>query len=392
MNTLHNQNLLFCPGPVNLDHSVWKSMIKNIGHREAEFSVLLKDLNSKLLKVFEVKNPRLFHPMVITGSGTAANETVLSTFHDKKVLVITNGEFGERLFAISKLHNPKTQSVAFTWGERFDLERVETVVKKSKVDVLVMVHHETSTGMLNPLEQVGGIAKKYNVELFVDTVSSSPVEKLDLENWNVTYCTASSGKAISALPGLGIILARTSALEKLKTKSTKIMYLDLYKLYLFSKKQLQTPNTPAVHLFFSLDAALTNILTIGLPAWRDKIRKRASQMRAAFSPLGLEPLLQGEDMSSVLTTVRLPKGVTFKHLKTVLRKRKIVIYGGKGPLKNKFFQVGHIGNLSEKHIKYFLSALRDAVSVRKTKRITISKKQVKKYSLLPFSPFVQNYQ
>lgn len=392
MNTLHNQNLLFCPGPVNLDHSVWKSMIKNIGHREAEFSVLLKDINAKLLKVFEVKNPRLFHPMIITGSGTAANETVIATFHNKKVLVITNGEFGERLLAIAKLHCSRTQAISFAWGEQFDLTRIESVIKKSNIDVIVMVHHETSTGMLNPLERIGAFAKKYDAELFVDTVSSSPVEKLDLENWNVTYCTASSGKAISALPGLGIILARTSALEKLKMQSAKMMYLDLNKLYLFSKKQLQTPNTPAVHLFFSLDAALTNILTIGLSAWREKVNRRAAQMRVSLVSLGLSPLLRGEEMSSVLTTVRLPRNVTFKHLKDVLRKRKIVIYGGKGPLKNKFFQIGHIGNLSDKHIKYFFSSLKEALVTSEQRRIPVSKKQVKKYSLLPFSPFIQNYQ
>lgn len=358
---LNTKHLLFCPGPVNIAQNVKDAATNSeIGHREAEFSVLLESLNSKILRLFEIKNKNAYHPVFITGSGTAANESVLSSVVDKKhILIITNGEFGERLVDISKIHNKHTHQLKFKWGEKIDLKKVERTIKKKHIEIITMVHHETSTGMLNPIEEIGKIAKKYKLLFILDTVSSAGAEKIDLEKWHVAFCTTSSGKALGSFPGVGVVIGKKKEFEKLKTVTPKTMYLNLYKLYHYSKKFLQTPNTPGIQLFFALEQAISNILTMGVVTKRNTIYQTNQILRIGMKKLGFTFLMDEKDMSSVLTTVNLPSDINVLLLKKRLRERNIIVYNGKGPLLNKVFQVGSIGILDKKSINYFLTSLKE---------------------------------
>ena len=163
-----NKYLLFTPGPVNVAENVRMAICKeDICHREADFDHLLQSIENKLLKIFEIKNSADYRAVVITGSGTAANESILSSVvGNKNILIISNGEFGERLYNISNIHNKNTFLLEFTWGKSFDLGKIEAYLKKHKIDVVAMVHHETSSGMLNPLEKMGALSKE-NGALFI---------------------------------------------------------------------------------------------------------------------------------------------------------------------------------------------------------------------------------
>src|SRR3989344_3492692 len=136
----YTRQLLFCPGPVNLASNVKRSsIIYEIGHREPEFSNLLLSLNSKLLQLFKLRKPHLYHPVIITGSGTAANEAMLSSaVGDKKILVVSNGEFGERLLDISNIHNSNTCSLKFNWAQKIDTLLVEEFVKRQRIEFVAM--------------------------------------------------------------------------------------------------------------------------------------------------------------------------------------------------------------------------------------------------------------
>jgi 2-aminoethylphosphonate-pyruvate transaminase len=353
-------DLLFCPGPVNVAKNVWQVTAKSIGHREEEFSDLLTSLTHKLLKVYEVKNQNHYYPVFITGSGTAANETILSSIVGvKHILILINGDFGERLYNTSALHNKHTHKLVFEWCEEINTAQVEQYLQHHKIDIIAMVHHETSTGMLNPVKDIGELAHKYKAQLVVDTISSAPVEKLDIENWHVTFCSASSGKAFSSLPGLGIIIGERNAFEELREQPTRTTYLNLYNLYHFSKTIQQTPNTPAVHLFLALDKALTNILALGVEKWRQTIRERALMLRRGMRKLGLHFLIDEHSRSSILTIVIPPEHITVDVLKKKLKEKRIIIYDGKGPLLDNVFQVGNIGELTKSDINHFLCSLKD---------------------------------
>ncbi len=354
-----NQSLLFTPGPVNVAVNVRLAIASNdICHREPEFDDLLAGIEHKLLEMFEIKNKARYNAVVITGSGTAANEAILSSVvGDKKVLILSNGEFGERLHKISSIHNANTFLLEFPWGQGIDVDAVETFLNAQPMDVVVMVHHETCSGMLNPLQAIGALAKSHNALFVVDCVSSAGAETVDMEGCNIAFCSSSSSKAIGSYAGLSFVVGETAEFEKLKHNRAKTTYLNLATFYAFMTARSQTPNTPGVPLFYGLDQALSNILLEGVSNRYAKIRKRALLLRRGMTKLGLKFLIDQKDMCSVLTTVIVPPNVDVGKLQQKLREHSIIVYEGKGCFKNKVFQVGNIGELSNKDIRFFLAAL-----------------------------------
>lgn len=358
---------LFCPGPVNVAQNVRQAAADNeIGHRESEFCELFVGLQKKLLSLFEIKNKKAYCPIIITGSGTAANEAVLSSLPgEKHVLILSNGAFGERLYDIAFLHNSETTILNFGWGIPIDVALIEQYIRTKPVDTIVMVHHETSTGMLNPIADVGKLSKRYNALFIVDAISSVASEKIELERWNIGFLTTSSSKAISSLPGLSVVVGKQTEFEKLKKTKAKTAYLDLYKFYSFATTLSQTPNTPAVQLFFALDQAIANILRIGVGRYRKQLKKRANALRLGLKKLGLTFLIPEEYMGNVLTSVHVPSSITVLELQNKLRKRNIVVYNGKGSLADKVFQIANMGEITLRDIDMLLRVLGDILK-RKT--------------------------
>ena len=354
------QHLLFTPGPVNVSQNVREAICKqDICHREIDFDYLLQSIENKLLTLFEIKNRADYRAVVITGSGTAANESMLSSVvAGKNILILSNGEFGERLHNISKIHNENTFLLEFNWGEELSLKKIKDFLQIQKIDVIAMVHHETSSGMLNPLEKIGKLAKSHGAIFIVDCVSSAGAEVIDLEKCNITFCSSSSSKAIGSYPGLSFVVGETQEFEKLKNLPIKSMYLNLYKFYDFIKTFSQTPNTPAVHLFYALDQALSNILNEGIQNRYANLRDKANKLRQGMLSLGLKFVIKQKDMCSILTTVYTPSYIDVGVLRQKLREKSIIIYEGKGCFKNRAFQVGNIGDLSFTDIQYFLDSLK----------------------------------
>lgn len=374
-----DQFLLFTPGPVNVATNVRHAISKDdICHREPDFDVLLESIENKLLTLFGIRNKARYRAVVLTGSGTAANEAILSSVvGNKNVLILSNGEFGERLHKISSIHNRNTFLLDFPWGENLDLAVVETYLKNHRIDVVAMVHHETCSGMLNPLHAIGALAKSNGALFVVDCVSSAGAEIIDMESCNIAFCSSSSSKAIGSYPGLSFVLGETQEFAKLKDNPAKTVYLNLATFYAFMTERSQTPNTPAVPLFYGLEQALSNILHEGVSNRLARIRERARLLRQGMLKMGLEFLINQKDMCSVLTTVVLPPNIKVDSLRRKLRESSIIVYEGKGCFKNKVFQVGNIGELSNRDIRYFLVALgdilRETLPIDKTNYLAIRK-------------------
>ena len=354
---------LFTPGPVNVAENVRSAICKtDICHREEDFEFLLLSIEEKLLKLFEIKETDNFRAVVITGSGTAANESILSSVvGNKNILILSNGEFGERLYNISKIHNQNTSILKFAWGEQLDLETIDAYLKNNDVDIISMVHHETSSGMLNPIEQVGQLSIVHNKMFIVDCVSSAGAEPIDIEKCNISFCSSSSSKAIGSYPGVSFVIGAKREFEKLKDMPIKTTYLNLYKFYHFITVYSQTPNTPAVPLLFAFERALLNILEEGVGNRHKHINMLANLLREGMERLGLKFLINREDMCSVLTTIHIPSHVDLDVFKSKLRDKRIIIYDGKGPFSNKVFQVGNIGTLTPDDIDYFLNSLKEVL-------------------------------
>ncbi len=356
--------LLFTPGPVNVAENV-RSAIgkKDICHREVEFEKLLLSIEGKVLSLFEIRQKSRYRAVVVSGSGTAANEAMLSSVvGDKNILVLSNGEFGERLHATSKIHNSNTFLLEFPWGESMDMEAIDTFLQQQPIDVIAMAHHETSSGILNSLADVGALSKANGAVLVVDCVSSAGAETIDMEKNNIAFCSSSSSKAIGSYAGLSFVIGKRTEFEKLKSNPAKSAYLNLHKFYDSINRHSQTPNTPAVPLFYALEQALENILDEGVSYRHAKIRRKAELLRQGMSKLGLEFLLESQVMCSMLTTVFVPPHITVASLRQKLREHGIIIYEGKGRFSGKAFQVGNIGELTDIDIQFFLTILQDILS------------------------------
>lgn len=358
-----DDQLLFTPGPVNVAANLRVAVARpDICHREPDFDALLGGIEQKLLSLFQIERRDRYRAVVITGSGTAANEAMLSSVVGQgRVLILSNGEFGERLARISRIHNAQTEILEEPWGQVFDPDRIEAYLSANKIAVIAMVHHETCSGMLNRLDQVGALAKAHGALFIVDGVSSVGAEPVDMERCDIAFCSSSSSKAIGSYPGLSFVIGRKKQFKKLKHHKAKTTYLNLATFYAFLKSHTQTPNTPAVPLFFALDRALANILEEGVAARFAKIRWRAHDLRRGMRKLNLEFLIDEKHMCSVLTTVCLPASVNVSELRSRLRESAIIIYEGKGCFKDKVFQVGNIGEISESDIAFFLQKLGDAL-------------------------------
>jgi len=365
-----NDYLLFTPGPVNVADNVRIAITKkDICHREIDFDALLKRTELKLLSLFEIRNKPEYRAVVITGSGTAANESILSSVvGDKNILIISNGEFGERLFNLSKIYNRNTSLLDFAWGERLDFKKIGNHLSSNCIDIVMMVHHETSSGMLNSLEDMGKLSKAYGILFIADCVSSAGAEKIDMEKYHIGFCSSSSSKAICSYPGLSFVVGRVEEFEKLKYLPIKSGYLNLYKLYHFIKMVSQTPHTPAVPLFYALEQALDNILDKGIAHHHTEIQDKAEFLRNGMAILGLKFMLDKQNMSSVLTTVYCPFYLTIPNLRKALHEKMIIIYEGKGCFKNKVFQVGNIGKLSFNDLQFFLNTVKVILQKHKQTR------------------------
>lgn len=340
--------VLLCPGPVLLSKQVMRAVRNtNIGHREAEFSELLVESIAMLKPVVGINSKDSSYKIAfITGSGTAANETVLSSIGAiGPTLVISNGEFGERLFDVVKLHNKDVNQLKFKWQEQIDLEKVTKVLKRKRYHLVAVVHHETSSGMLNPVAAIAQFAHRYGALISVDAISSIGAEIIATKKWGIDVLVGASGKALSAMPGVGILVVKSSVLKQLDSKSTQGHYLDMHKHFLFMHDYAQTPNTPAVHVFVSLYASLKEITKQGTARARQIIQARAIFTRDQLTRMGLEYADYNGNNSSVITCVTLPDYLSFEQLARQFKIEGIVVYNGKGVLKDRIFQIGHIGAL-----------------------------------------------
>ncbi|MEJ0073714.1 MAG: aminotransferase class V-fold PLP-dependent enzyme [Candidatus Saccharibacteria bacterium] len=275
-----------------------------------------------------------------------------------RTLVISNGEFGERLYDVTKLHTDKVDHLQFRWQAAIDLGRVEKLLSARRYTLVAMVHHETSTGMLNPVAEITRLAHAYGAYVSVDAVSSIGAELIQMQGWGVDILVGASGKALSAMPGVGIVVVREDVLTALESHVPRVHYLDLVRLFHFMNTYTQTPNTPAVPIFVSLHAALKELSEKGIIYARRTIEYRARLVRRELLDMGLSYIDYGSINSSVITCVPLPPQLSFTVLSERLKSKGIVVYNGKGILKDKIFQIGHIGALRPKDTRKALREIR----------------------------------
>ena len=356
------RQVLLCPGPVNTSPHVHAALGgPDQCHREPEFLELLQTVRAKLVHALGLDHR--YAAVLINGSGTAALEAAVLASVDagQKLLVINNGVYGSRIAQIAKIHQIPLSEIRSPITERPDLSRVAAALKRdSHIGAVAMVHHETSTGLLNPVEEVGALARKYRRRFLVDAISSLGGDRLDLVKAGVGLCVGSAGKCLHGAPGLSFVLLaqeETARIGKLKPKS---LYLDLT-LHLKTQEGGEPPFTPSVPLVVAFAAALDELVREGVKDRVQRYRERAELLRGGFRKMGLKFILDEKLQSNTLTALWLPKDRTYASLHGPLKKAGYIIYAGQSELKGKILRVAHMGQLLQADLKGFLKVLKDVV-------------------------------
>lgn len=368
---MKKNHFLFCPGPVMVSDRLRQALLHpDMCHRVPEFERCIQNAQKNLLKIYKANEA--FTILLITGSGTAANETVVSSYFgpEDKVLLIKNGEFGERLEELLEIHEVKTTSLSYDWGVGADVADIEMHLKQDKgITTIMMVFHETSTSIINPVSRVGALAARYGKHYVVDGVSAVGGEDVDVVRDHIDFCTCSSNKCLASLPGVGIICARKSELERTMNNRTRVTYLNLHRLYKMSKTLHQTPNTPSVTMFLALEAAAERLLEEGLENQISRHKRCARIIRRGVKEMGLELLAGDEIASNTVTSVFLPDIIQLDVFIEKMEDRGFTLYPGKGVLKAKnMFQIANMGEVNEEMCVYLLKVMKETIDELQTQR------------------------
>jgi len=352
------KKLLFAPGPVMSDQRIKEAALApDICHRRPMFEDMYREVRKDLLKLFHATAEE-YTTVVVSGSGTSSNETVLSSVveNNKKILLITNGVFGNRLKDIINCYNLGVKLLEFEWAELPDLKTIEDALKADKdISLISMVFHETSTGMINPVHEVGELAVKYKKMYHVDTISAIGGEDVNVKRDHIDFCTGVANKAVGGQPGVAFVCSSKTGIKKIQNVPRRNIYLNLQHHIREAEKHNQTPNTPSVVMFITLGKALKVLFEEGQQNVIARYRENASIIRKSLKDLNLKLLLEDEDiMANTLTSAFLPEELDINDFLTNMDDRGYVLYLGKGQLLEKnLFQVANMGQIFPEDCRSF---------------------------------------
>ncbi len=353
--------ILLNPGPACTTPTVRNAMVTpDLCHREPEFFAVMRWVRDEIAGLAGGGNE--WSTVVFSGSGTAAVEaTVCSVVpRDRKLLVIDNGVYGDRIRQMAAAHGIEHHVLHYHWTEAPRPEDVDRAFTEDpSLSHLAVVHHETTTGLLNPVEALAAVCRKHGRSLIVDAMSSFAGEPLDVKELGIDYLISSSNKCLQGMAGLSFVVARRTALEGLASLPARSVYLNLYNQWKAEEAD-NTPFTPAIQVFFALRQAILETHEEGLENRFHRYREAAQALREGMAELGLEPIVAPEWRSNTLTTFPLPEGVSYDALHDAMKERGYVIYAGQGDLKTWAFRIANLGTLTADDLRGVVNAVRES--------------------------------
>ena len=354
--------ILLNPGPVNVSPRVTAALGRgDLCHREPECAELLARIRSRLVEAFAPRGG--FAAVVITGSGTAALEMAVTSAVSARgrLVVVANGVYGDRIAAMAAAARLPHTVVQSAWTVPPDLAHLEQAIREPDVEVVAVVHHETTTGLRNPIAEVGRLARAHGKLLLIDAVSALGGDPLDVEAVGADLVVGTANKCIQGLPGMSFVLVRKTAMHRLAGHPRRSLYLSL-PVHHEAEERGSTPFTPAVQVAYALDEALAELLEESVEARIARYAGAAALLRAGFERLGLVCVLPAELRSNSITSLWLPPGRTYAELHDGLKARGYVVYEGQGSLQREIFRVANMGHLGRKDFEGFLGAFESVLA------------------------------
>lgn len=315
---------------------------QDLNHREPAFAELFPEVRARLSALSGGSHTAY----VLGGSGTAAMEAmVTSCVVQGPVLIVANGYYGERLEAIFAIHGIPHKTLAFDWTSPWDLGAVESELARGGYEAVLATHHETTTGRLNPVHTLAGIARTHGVRVLVDAMSSLGADPLEFGQLDAVC--ASSNKCLHGLAGVSFVLARDSLPEV--PRRTYYLHLPMY-------AGENPPLTPPVPMLMALRQALREFdAEGGQPARGSRYARQAACLRSGLRALGLDTLVPDDESSCALSVASVPHGWSAEAWLAANYAQGYALYHCKGPLRDGYFQVSTMGEVTDAMVSDWLS-------------------------------------
>jgi len=355
--------LLMGPGPSCIHESVYDALSKKtLGHMDPDFMKIMDGIKVLLQQALNTKNPLT---IPVSGTGSAGMETCFVNLIEKDdpVLILINGVFGKRMQDVATRLGAKVDTLEFEWGTPVILEDVTKKVKDSSYKIVAVVHAETSTGVMNPVNKIGNILKDSDILYLVDTVTSLGGIEVLMDNWGIDALYSGTQKCLSCPPGLSPVSFSERAIETLKGRKTKVpnWYLDLSMIvnYWEGAKRVYHHTAP-INMLYALYQSLFLVMEEGLENVYKRHHDNHMDLVKGLEDLGLSMKVEKEFRLPMLNAVICPQGIDEAAIRTRLRNEfKIEIGGGLGPLEGQIWRVGLMGHTARKeNVERFLETLR----------------------------------
>ncbi len=360
--------ILMGPGPSGVHPRVLRALGSPVlGHLDPEFLGLMNRTKSLLAWLFETDNE---FTIPISGTGSAGMETALVNVIEPgdRVLVCINGLFGMRMADIVERCGGELETIEEEWGRIIEPDAVERALKARPARVVAIVHAETSTGVLQPLEPVAEIAHRYGAMLVVDAVTSLGGAPVRVDETGIDVCYSGTQKCLSCPPGLAPITLGPRGAEKLAARKPKVQswYLDLTMLHSYWGKERFYHHTAPVNMIYALYESLRIIHEEGLEQRYARHALHSKALAAGIQGMGLRLLAQEGYRAPMLTSIAIPEGVDDAAVRRyLLTNYRLEIGGGLGPLKGRIWRVGLMGHsCNRENVDLLLTGLEGALAAQ----------------------------
>lgn len=370
-----NRRLLFTPGPATTSETVKAALItEDMSPRDTKFVEVIKDLRTRISQI--AANPNNYTTVLFSASGTGAVEAMLlaAARQPKKILIVNNGAYGHRMSQMAEAYQLSYEEFSADPLAPLPLNELDSYLAKNadQFAFIAVVHHETTTGLLNPLSELGDLAKRHQLELLVDAMSSFAALPIDMPRENIALLASSSNKNLQGMAGAAFVIAQRITLEKLAQYSTKSFYLDAIAEYYALEKSGQGRFTLPVQVLFSLRQALDEFEAESQQQRCSRYQNNWQQLNKGIANIGFDTLLTGDiAQSQLLLSIRYPQwpGFSFSAMSDDLKQYGIDVYPGKLP-GAEYFRLCTIGDLylediqsCLEHLENYCQPLREAASL-----------------------------
>lgn len=363
---MSHQKLLFTPGPLTTSATVKEAMLQDVGSRDFEFIRAVKEIRVNLLELAHVSKEEGYESVLLQGSGTFGIESVISSVVGKNdvLLVLANGAYGERIAKMAIIHQLNHHILRFEEDEKVATNVTENfILSHPEITHVACIHSETTTGLFNPIKEIGFVCKQHNKIFIVDAMSSFGGVEMDMKDLAIDYLVSSSNKCIEGVPGFAFAICKRSELEKANGQARSLS-LDLYDQWAGLEKSGQFRFTPPTLSIMAFHCALQELKDEGgIPAREKRYKANKSILDAGMKNLGFRQYLDPGIQGHIITSFLYPDDpeFNFEDFYQNLNKRGFVIYPGKLG-KADAFRIGNIGQIFPEDVIALIGAIKEVMN------------------------------